>query len=277
MGRGGDRVEGASQLMSTLDPDMAARLLRPMRDMGIDVRLEHRGDRLRARAGSLRRGRRGASPADLVILGLGRHAEQRAGREPPAPTTGARGALVVDRRQRTTLEGVYAAGDCCESRHLVSGRPTHVALGTVANKQGRVAGINLGGGLRHLPGRRRHGDHEGVHPRGRPDGPHRARGGRGGVRGRGGVDRLDDDRRLPARRQADDGEAGGRAGQRAPARARRSSGRTGAAKRIDTLATALHARMRVDELIDLDLAYAPPFATTWDPIHIAARRLAEAL
>ena len=70
----------------------------------------------------------------------------------PAPTAGTSGALVVDRRQRTTLDGVYAAGDCCESHHLVSGLPVHVALGTVANKQGRVAGINLGGGYATFPG-----------------------------------------------------------------------------------------------------------------------------
>jgi hypothetical protein len=50
-------------------------------------------------------------------------------------------------------------------------------------------------------------------------------------------------------------------------------GGEGSAKRIDTIATALHARMRVDELIDLDLAYAPPFGSAWDPIHIAARQL----
>jgi NADPH-dependent 2,4-dienoyl-CoA reductase/sulfur reductase-like enzyme len=49
------------------------------------------------------------------------------------------------------------------------------------------------------------------------------------------------------------------------------------AKRIDTIATALHARFRIDELIDLDLAYAPPFSSTWDPIHLAARRLAKDL
>jgi hypothetical protein len=50
-------------------------------------------------------------------------------------------------------------------------------------------------------------------------------------------------------------------------------GGSGAAKRIDTLATALHARMRLEELIDLDLAYAPPFSGVWDPIAMAARRL----
>ncbi len=47
---------------------------------------------------------------------------------------------------------MWAAGDCCESFHLVSRRHVHVALGTVANKQGRVAGINLGGGYATFPG-----------------------------------------------------------------------------------------------------------------------------
>ena len=52
-------------------------------------------------------------------------------------------------------------------------------------------------------------------------------------------------------------------------------GGTRSAKRIDTVATALHARMRVDELIDLDLAYAPPFSSVWDPVPVAARVLAD--
>ena len=57
-----------------------------------------------------------------------------------------RDAVRVNRRQQTSADGVWAAGDCCESIHLVSGRPVHIALGTVANKQSRVAGINIGGG-----------------------------------------------------------------------------------------------------------------------------------
>jgi len=47
----------------------------------------------------------------------------------------------------------------------------------------------------------------------------------------------------------------------------------GAAKRIDTIATAITAGLTVQQLIDLDLAYAPPFSTVWDPVQIAARRL----
>ena len=54
-------------------------------------------------------------------------------------------------------------------------------------------------------------------------------------------------------------------------------GKAGAAKRIDVLATAITARMTVDDVIDLDLGYAPPFSGVWDPVHIAARRAAAAL
>ena len=66
--------------------------------------------------------------------------------------TGIREAIVVDRQQRTSAPGVWAAGDCCQSIHVVSGRPVHQALGTVANKQGRVAGINISGGYATFPG-----------------------------------------------------------------------------------------------------------------------------
>jgi NADPH-dependent 2,4-dienoyl-CoA reductase/sulfur reductase-like enzyme len=47
-------------------------------------------------------------------------------------------------------------------------------------------------------------------------------------------------------------------------------GQATVSKRIDALATALHNRMTIDELQQLDLAYAPPFAPAWDPILVAA-------
>jgi hypothetical protein len=54
-------------------------------------------------------------------------------------------------------------------------------------------------------------------------------------------------------------------------------GREGAAKRIDVLATAIWNEMGVDEVLGLDLAYAPPFAPVWDPVLIAARKAFEAV
>ena len=93
----------------------------------------------------------GTLPADLVVLGLGvapnSDLAAAAGIE-----LGVKRAIRVDRRQATSADAVWAAGDCCESTHLVSGEPVYVALGTVANKQAKVAGRNIGGGHAEFPG-----------------------------------------------------------------------------------------------------------------------------
>jgi NADPH-dependent 2,4-dienoyl-CoA reductase/sulfur reductase-like enzyme len=266
-------LEATDQLMGTLDADMAERLLRPMRDMGIDVRLTT--DVEGFEPGRILLADGSALAADLVVLGLGvtpnGELAAAAGAE-----TGARGALVVDRRQRTTLDGVYAAGDCCESHHLVSGRRTHVALGTVAIKQGRVAGINLGGGYATFPGVvgtaiTKVCDLE-VGRTGLTEREAEAAGFESGA--------VSIDSTAYAGYLPDAPPMSVKlVGERATGRLLGGQivGGGGSAKRIDTVATALHARMRVAELIDLDLAYAPPFGTTWDPIHIAARKLREVL
>src|SRR5205085_10760678 len=62
------------------------------------------------------------------------------------------GAIRVDDRMETNLRGIYAAGDCAEVCHLVSGRPTWIPLGTTANKAGRVAGANAAGGRERFAG-----------------------------------------------------------------------------------------------------------------------------
>ena len=54
-------------------------------------------------------------------------------------------------------------------------------------------------------------------------------------------------------------------------------GQDGSAKRIDVVATALHNAMTVEEMTHLDLSYAPPFATVWDPVLVAARKAAAAV
>jgi NADPH-dependent 2,4-dienoyl-CoA reductase/sulfur reductase-like enzyme len=263
-------LEGGDHLMRTLDADMADRLLDPMKGMGIAVRL---GAQVAAfEAGRVLLGDGGAVDADLVVLGLGVTPNSELAADAGA-ATGVRGALVVDRRQRTTLEGVYAAGDCCESEHLVSARAVHVALGTVANKQGRVAGINLGGGYATFAG---------------------VVGtaitkicslevARTGLT----VAEAERDGFAPVATTIEATTHAGYMADTEPMAVKmvgeRGTGRllgaqivggAGSAKRIDTVATALHARMRLDEVVDLDLAYAPPFSSVWDPIAVAARSLA---
>ena len=262
-------VEGGDQLMHTLDPDMAERLVSPIEKLGIHVRLG-------AKVAGFEPGRVHLAdgtdvPADLVVLGLGVSPNADLATS-AGVTTGHRGAIEVDRRQRTSADGVYAAGDCATSLHLVSGRRVHVALGTVANKQGRVAGTNLGGGYATFAG----------------------------VVGTAitKVCSLDVARTGLTEREA---AAAGFEFETAtidsttqagylpdpPAitvkmLAERGTGRLlgaqiiggrGAGKRIDTVATALHGRMRVQEVAELDLAYAPPMGPLWDPVAVAARKL----
>jgi NADPH-dependent 2,4-dienoyl-CoA reductase/sulfur reductase-like enzyme len=266
-------VESSDQLMGTLDADMAERLLRPLRGLGIDVRLETRVAGFEPGKVLLSEG--DVLGADLVVLGLGATPNAELAGDAGADR-GRQGALVVDRRQRTTLDGVYAAGDCCESRHLVSGRPVHAALGTVANKQGRVAGINLAGGYATFPGvvgtaitkvcalevartglTEREAEAEGFAAVAATIDATTIAG------------YLPDAKPMAVKLVAEQGTGRLLGGQ--------IVGEEWSAKRIDTVAVALHARMRVEELIDLDLAYAPPFSSTWDPIHRAARVLVSSI
>ena len=60
-------------------------------------------------------------------------------------TIGKTGAITVNFAQQTSVENIYAVGDCCESRNRVSRRWVNIPLGDIANKQGRVAGSNIGG------------------------------------------------------------------------------------------------------------------------------------
>ena len=262
-------VEGSDQLMHTLDPDMAERLLPPLRGLGIEVRL---GARLAAvEPGRVVLADGATIPADLVVLGLGVTPNAELAVDAGA-AKGARGAIVVDPRQRTSLDAVYAAGDCATSRHLVSGREVHVALGTVANKQGRVAGTNLGGGYATFAGVVGTAITKVCDLDVARTGLTEREVAAAGLEAESAVVEsttragyLPDPPTMIVKLLAEKGTGRLLGGQ--------IVGGSGAGKRIDTIATALHARMRVDEVAALDLAYAPPSGTVWDPVAIAARRL----
>ncbi len=212
----------------------------------------------------------GTYPTDLVVLGIGSHPNvelaQRAG-----ITIGPTGGIATDDHQRTSAAGVFAAGDCVETHHRVTGRPVAIALGTHANKQGRVVGINTTGGDAVFPGvigtavskicKYEVGAHGAV----------------GGRSDRRRLQGLPDRRRLL--------EPGGvlpRTGADLKVKlvtemvtgrllGAQIVGREGAAKRIDVLATCIWNDMTAEEIISLDLGYAPPFSPVWDPVLVAAR------
>lgn len=270
-------VERASAVMNTLDTDMGDIVSEAVRDVGVTLYLEESVEGFEIDGGAVRgvETDRRTLPADLVIMGIGTRPNTALAQNAGIPL-GQTGAIKVNGRMQTEAEGVWAAGDCTEAFHLISRRPVHIALGTIANKQGRVCGINLGGGYATFPGVvgtavskictvevARTGLNEKE------------------ARGLGleyVVGKIDSTTRA--------GYFPGAGKITVKVLAERASGRLlgaqlvgieGAAKRIDVFATALHAGMTVEEVQYLDLSYAPPFAPVWDPILIAARKAAEQL
>src|SRR3954454_24881739 len=148
-------VDRSATPVGTFDPDVGEQIADAVRDEGIELVLSDGvaaidvGPDGRARAVVTASGRE--LPADLVVLGLGVRPNVRLAREAGIPL-GTSGGIAVDARMRTQSDGVWAAGDCVESRHRLSGQRVVVALGTHANKQGRVAGVNIGGGCATFPG-----------------------------------------------------------------------------------------------------------------------------
>lgn len=273
-----DLIEQSDQPMSTVDGDMGELVADSMREVGIHIRtgltvtgLEERDGRVTAVVTA-----EGPMPADLVVLGLGVRPNTALAEAAGLPV-GPSGGVRTDRRMRVPgVPGVWAAGDCVETLHRVSGLPVHIPLGTHANKQGRVAGINIGGGYATFPGV------IGTAVTKVCD----LEVGRTGLRERDAVAAGFEFVSVVA-------ESTNRAGYYPGARkmtvkliAERPSGRllgaqivgwSEAAKRIDTLAVALWNGMTVDDMTALDLGYAPPYAPVWDPVLIAARKAVDAL
>lgn len=265
-------VDRRSEPMRTLDPDMGRRIRDAMIGIGIDVRMGETVEGFEVSGGRVDGVVTGGGtiPADIVILGLGVTPAVGLAEEAGIPL-GEAGGIEVDRRMLTAVEGVWAAGDVTEKFHRVSRRPVTIPLGTHANKQGRVAGINLGGGYATFPG----------------------------IVGTAvsKICAIEVARTGLTEREAE--EAGfdhvattvsstTRAGYYPGASpievkvvAEKRTGRLlgaqivgeeGAGKRIDVLATALWTELTVDELVNVDLSYAPPVSPLWDPVLIAARK-----
>jgi NADPH-dependent 2,4-dienoyl-CoA reductase/sulfur reductase-like enzyme len=267
-------VEAGPQVMNRIDPDMGELVSRAVRDIGVELYLEEEvaaieGD---GRVRAVRTAGR-TLEADLVVLGLGtRPAVGLAASS--GIKLGPSGAIAVSPRMRTAHDGVWAAGDCAETRHVVSGEPVSFHLGTIANKQGRVCGINIGGGYATFPGVLGTAVSKVCEVEVARTGLSEAE-----------LRELD----LEWEQMAVDSTT--RAGYfpgaepiRTKVLAERRTGRLlgaqivgkeGAAKRIDVLATAIWNGMTVDEMVNLDLSYAPPFSPVWDPVLIAVRKVAE--
>jgi len=268
-------VEAAAQPMDTLDPDMGALVAGAIRSLGIELITDTRVDAFdvdgAGRVSAVVAGDR-TIPCNLVVLGLGVEPRVQLARD-AGVRIGPSGGIATDARMVTSVEGVWAAGDCVESHHRVSNRPVTIALGTHANKQGRVVGINVTGGDARFGGVigtavTKICAHEvartGLNEREATDA---------------GFDIAIAIIESTTRASYYPGSTPVTVKVVADATNGRLLGaqivgREGAAKRIDVLATAIWNEMTVEEIQQLDLGYAPPFSPVWDPVLVAARKAA---
>ncbi|MFP3868330.1 MAG: FAD-dependent oxidoreductase [Desulfobacteraceae bacterium] len=84
-------------------------------------------------------------PADLVVMAVGVRPSSRLAQE-AGLLIGPSGGIVVDQRLQTSDPWIYAGGDCIENYHLLTGKKVYFPSGSIANRQGRVIGTNLNGG-----------------------------------------------------------------------------------------------------------------------------------
>jgi NADPH-dependent 2,4-dienoyl-CoA reductase/sulfur reductase-like enzyme len=186
--------------------------------------------------------------------------------------TGVHDAIRVDRRMRTSLPDVLAAGDCVETWHRLLEAPTYLPLGTTAHKQGRVAGETAVGGDRAFAGSL--GTQVvkvfklAVARTGLRD-PEAAQAGCDPLTV--GSTQYDHKAYYPGAHQLHLRITGDRASGQLLGAQLVGDHRAEVAKRIDIPAGALFYRMTVDGLNDLDLSYTPPFGSPWDAIQLAAQ------
>ncbi len=265
-------VEKDDKITANLDPDMAAYLERILIEKGITIIKSQAVIKIEPFKVTLEDHR--TLEADMVLMATG-ILPNTALAASIGIKLGESDGIIVDHQMKTNLTDISACGDCIETFSAITGKPYYRPLGTTANKTGRIAGDVLTGGSLHYQGNLSTGifklfdltiastglSEQEAHDAGydieiahsiKPDKP--------------GYFNGDD---MVIKAIAD------RSSQRLLGA--QIIGKSGVDKRIDVFATLLTYKAKVDALFHLDLAYAPPYATTKDPIHYIGMLLDNAI
>ena len=277
-------IEARDTPLSILEPALGEKVADAMRGMGITLRTGTEVSGFSADDGRVVGVEIGDQtlPADVVILGLGVGARSEIAQKAGLPI-GARGGIVVDSSQRVEgFDDIWAAGDCVVTRDRITGELIHVPLGTHANKQGIVVADSIAA---ELLGEEPRLEFPGIVQTAITK-----------------FCNLEVSRTGLGEQQARDAgfdpvvatiktttiagyfpEAGELIVLMVADRSSRRLlgvqivGERNAGLRIDVAATAITAEMTVDDVVMLDLAYAPPFASVWSPLLVAARKAVKML
>lgn len=271
LGKNVTLIQFSPQLAPIFDQDMAELILDEAKAKGINVVLN---EAVESFAGENRVQTvitdKKSYKTDFVLIGIGMQPNTEFLKETDLHVTD-QGAIIVNPYQETNMRNVYAAGDCATNYHRIKQIDDHIPLGTTANKQGRIAGANMAGNPLTFKGIV----------------------GTSIIKffdlslGRTGISEAEA-KSLNVPYKIHMSEANSHAGYYPGGERIKMKilshketnqllggqiiGKAGVDKRIDVLATALFNEMTLNQLVDLDLAYAPPYNGVWDPIQQISRK-----
>ena len=271
-----DMVKPNPTLLPWLEPSMARTVREELEAKGVGIYAGHSVERLEKTAGGLTVNCRDVTlAADMVLVGIGvtpcSRIAEKAGLE-----LGPNDSIAVDRKLKTSNEHIYAAGDCADARHVVTGEKTWIPLALRANRAGWAVADNVCGKETELDGVAGTAvfkvfDYE------------IARTGLNMAEAQSfGFDPVQNMIKSGSKAHAHPGNTPiwvNMIGDKTSGRllGAQMVGKAGVAHRINAPAVALHNQMTVQQFSQTDLAYAPPFGPTWDPTLTAANQLLKKL
>ena len=262
-------VQRSRQLMNPFDPDMAAFIHNEVRKHGVKLMLGHSLEGFRAKNSGLEvLLRDGVSvSADMVILAIGVTPESMLAKE-AGLALGIKGSILVNDRMQTSAPDIYAVGDAVQVKHFVTGADSLIPLAGPANKQGRIAADNICGGDSRYLGSQGSSVIKVFDMTAATTGINEGSAKKAGLH----VDKV-----ILSPMSHAGYYPGGKMmtmkiifeKETYRLLGAQIIGYEGVDKRIDVLATAIHAGLKGNQLKDLDLAYAPPYSSAKDPVNMA--------
>ena len=262
-------VQRPKQLMNPFDADMAAFIHNEMRKHGVKLALGHTVEGFAERDGGVDVLLKDEQPlhADLVVLAIGVTPDTGLAKE-AGLELGIKGSILVNDRMETTVPDIYAVGDAVQVKHFVTGQDALISLAGPANKQGRIAADNICGGDSRYLGSQGSSVIKVFDMTAATTGINEGNAKKAG---------LDVDKVILSPMSHAGYYPGGKVMTMKVVFEKETYrllgaqivGYEGVDKRIDVLATAIHAGMKATQLKDLDLAYAPPYSSAKDPVNMA--------
>ncbi len=262
-------VQRPKQLMNPFDPDMASFIHGEMRRHGVKLALGYTVEGFAERDGGVDVLLKDGAPlhADMVVLAIGVTPDTALARA-AGLELGIRDSIVVNDRMETSVPGIYAVGDAVQVRHAVTGQDVLLSLAGPANKQGRIAADNICGGDSRYLGSQGSSVLKVFDMTAATTGVNETNAKKAG---------LEVDTVVLSPMSHAGYYPGGKlmtmkiVFEKGTYRLLGAQivGYEGVDKRIDVLATAIHAGLTAIQLKDLDLAYAPPYSSAKDPVNMA--------